>query len=151
MCRLQRTGKCLPGIMRRSVAATPAAHVIRISRFPGRESNPAPWRHFTRLRPDRTDRRQDSCCFHGQVTDIDANHLVSVGCGMSRLRSRRRVRATLRGATSNDRDGYGCGKLELAKHIGYPLHHQLTRTENVHERLLGITDGLGSDVIIRKP
>ena len=62
-----------------------------------------------------------------------------IGCGAI-------VRAALRGATviAIDLDD---DKLELAKRIGarYTIN---SRTENVHERLLDMTDGLGPDVVV---
>lgn len=78
----------------------------------------------------------------GQVTDIDT--VLVIGCGM--IGCGAIVRAALRGATVIAMD-MDAGKLELAKHIGANFTIN-SRTENVHERLLGITDGLGPDVII---
>ena len=69
----------------------------------------------------------------GQITGCGM-----IGCGAI-------VRAALRGATviAMDLDD---DKLELAKRIGarYTIN---SRTENVHERLLEMTDGLGPDVV----
>lgn len=78
----------------------------------------------------------------GQVTDIDT--VLVIGCGM--IGCGAIVRAALRGATVIAMD-LDAKKLELAKRIGanFTINSQ---TENVHERLLGITDGLGPDVII---
>lgn len=78
----------------------------------------------------------------GQVTDIDT--VLVIGCGM--IGCGAIVRAALRGATVIAMD-LDAEKLELAKRIGanFTINSQ---TENVHERLLGITDGLGPDVII---
>ena len=77
----------------------------------------------------------------GQVTDIDT--VLVIGCGM--IGCGAIVRAALRGATiiAMDLDD---DKLELAKRIGarYTIN---SRTENVHERLLEMTDGLGPDVV----
>ncbi len=78
----------------------------------------------------------------GQVTDIDT--VLVIGCGM--IGCGAIVRAALRGATviAIDLDDE---KLELAKRIGarYTINSQ---TENRHERLLEITEGLGPDVVI---
>lgn len=78
----------------------------------------------------------------GQVTDIDT--VLVIGCGM--IGCGAIVRAALRGATviAMDLDDE---KLELAKRIGarYTINSQ---TENIHERLLEITEGLGPDVVI---
>lgn len=78
----------------------------------------------------------------GQVTDIDT--VLVIGCGM--IGCGAIVRAALRGATviAIDLDD---DKLELAKRIGarYTIN---SRTENVHERLLDMTDGLGPDVVV---
>lgn len=78
----------------------------------------------------------------GQVTDIDT--VLVIGCGM--IGCGAIVRAALRGATviAMDLDD---DKLELAKRIGarYTIN---SRTENVHERLLEMTDGLGPDVVV---
>nr|WP_129730401.1 zinc-binding alcohol dehydrogenase family protein [Parabacteroides goldsteinii] len=78
----------------------------------------------------------------GQVTDIDT--VLVIGCGM--IGCGAIVRAALRGATVIAMD-LDAEKLELAKRIGanFTINSQ---TENVHERLLGLTDGLGPDVII---
>ncbi|WP_288733317.1 zinc-binding alcohol dehydrogenase family protein [uncultured Parabacteroides sp.] len=78
----------------------------------------------------------------GQVTDIDT--VLVIGCGM--IGCGAIVRAALRGATviAMDLDD---DKLELAKRIGarYTIN---SRTENVHERLLEMTDGRGPDVVV---
>ena len=78
----------------------------------------------------------------GQITDIDT--VLVIGCGM--IGCGAIVRAALRGATviAMDLDD---DKLELAKRIGarYTIN---SRTENVHERLLEMTDGLGPDVVV---
>lgn len=78
----------------------------------------------------------------GQVTDIDT--VLVIGCGM--IGCGAIVRAALRGATviAMDLDDE---KLELAKRIGarYTINSQ---TENIHERLLEITESLGPDVVI---
>ncbi|WP_455673921.1 zinc-binding alcohol dehydrogenase family protein [Phocaeicola sp.] len=77
-----------------------------------------------------------------QVTDIDT--VMVVGCGMIGIGAI--VRAALRGATviAVDLDNE---KLELAKRVGarYVIN---SKTENVHERLQEMTEGLGPDVVI---
>lgn len=77
-----------------------------------------------------------------QVQDIDK--VMVIGCGMVGLGAV--VRAALRGATviAADLDDE---KLELAKQLGatYTLN---TKTEDAHERLMALTDGLGPDVIV---
>lgn len=77
-----------------------------------------------------------------QVTDIDI--VAVIGCGMIGVGAI--VRAALRGATviAIDLDDE---KLALAKAIGatYTIN---SKTEDVHERLLQLTEGLGPDVII---
>ena len=78
----------------------------------------------------------------GQVTDIDT--VLVIGCGM--IGCGAIIRAALRGATVIAMD-LDAGKLELAKRIGANFTIN-SRTENVHERLLEITDRLGPDVII---
>lgn len=78
----------------------------------------------------------------GQITDIDT--VLVIGCGMIGIGAI--VRATLRGATviAVDLDDE---KLALAKRIGadYTIN---SKTENLHERLQVITNGLGPDVVI---
>lgn len=77
-----------------------------------------------------------------QVTDIDT--VMVIGCGMIGMGAI--VRAALRGATviAVDLDN---DKLELAKRIG--AHYAINSiTENVHERLMEITEGFGPDVVI---
>lgn len=78
----------------------------------------------------------------GQITDIDT--VLVIGCGMIGIGAI--VRATLRGATviAVDLDDE---KLTLAKRIGadYTIN---SKTENLHERLQVITNGLGADVVI---
>lgn len=78
----------------------------------------------------------------GQITDIDT--VLVIGCGMIGIGAI--VRATLRGATviAVDLDDE---KLTLAKRIGadYTIN---SKTENLHERLQVITNGLGPDVVI---
>ena len=77
-----------------------------------------------------------------QVTDIDI--VMVIGCGMIGMGAI--VRSALRGATviAVDLDDE---KLELAKRIG--AHHTInSMTENVHECLTKITEGLGPDVVI---
>lgn len=77
-----------------------------------------------------------------QVTDIDT--VMVIGCGMIGLGAV--VRASLRGATviAVDIDDE---KLELAKSLGasYGIN---SMTENVHNRLQELTEGLGPDVVI---
>ncbi|MFV0584767.1 MAG: zinc-binding alcohol dehydrogenase family protein [Parabacteroides gordonii] len=78
----------------------------------------------------------------GQITDIDT--VLVIGCGMIGIGTI--VRAALRGATviAVDLDDE---KLALAKRIGadYTIN---SKTENLHERLQIITNGLGPDVVI---
>lgn len=78
----------------------------------------------------------------GQITDIDT--VLVIGCGMIGIGAI--VRAALRGATviAVDLDDE---KLALAKRIGadYTVN---SKTENLHERLQIITNGLGPDVVI---
>ena len=77
-----------------------------------------------------------------QVTDIDI--VMVIGCGMIGMGAI--VRSALRGATviAVDLDDE---KLELAKRTG--AHHTInSMTENVHECLTKITEGLGPDVVI---
>lgn len=77
-----------------------------------------------------------------QVTDIDI--VMVIGCGMIGMGAI--VRSALRGATviAVDLDDE---KLKLAKRIG--AHHTInSMTENVHECLTKITEGLGPDVVI---
>lgn len=77
-----------------------------------------------------------------QVTDIDV--VMVIGCGMIGMGAI--VRASLRGATviAVDLDDE---KLALAKQVGaaYGIN---SGTENLHERLLELTGGLGPDVVI---
>ncbi|WP_304246582.1 zinc-binding alcohol dehydrogenase family protein [Parabacteroides gordonii] len=78
----------------------------------------------------------------GQITDIDT--VLVIGCGMIGIGAI--VRAALRGATviAVDLDD---DKLALAKRISadYTIN---SKTENLHERLQIITNGLGPDVVI---
>ena len=70
--------------------------------------------------------------------------VMVIGCGMIGMGAI--VRSALRGATviAVDLDDE---KLELAKRIG--AHHTInSMTENVHECLTKITEGLGPDVVI---
>ncbi len=78
----------------------------------------------------------------GQVTDNEV--VMVIGCGMIGVGAI--VRAALRGATvvAVDLDDE---KLELAKKVGasYVIN---SKTENVHERMQLISEGLGADVVI---
>ena len=78
----------------------------------------------------------------GQV--VDNERVMVIGCGMIGIGAI--VRASLRGATviAVDLDDE---KLELARKVGatYVIN---SKTENVHERMLQLTDGLGADVVI---
>lgn len=78
----------------------------------------------------------------GQVTDNEV--VMVIGCGMIGVGAI--VRAALRGATvvAVDLDDE---KLELAKKVGasYVIN---SKTENVHERMQEISEGLGADVVI---
>lgn len=76
------------------------------------------------------------------ITDTDV--VMVIGCGMIGLGAI--VRANLRGATviAVDVDDE---KLEVARHIG-AAHTVNSRTENLHERLMQLTDGAGADVVI---
>ena len=78
----------------------------------------------------------------GQVTDNDT--VMVIGCGMIGMGAI--VRASLRGATvvAVDLDDE---KLALARRVGaaYTIN---SKTENVHERLCEITDGMGPDVVV---
>ncbi len=78
----------------------------------------------------------------GQVTDSDV--VMVVGCGMIGVGAI--VRASLRGATviAVDLDEE---KLQLAREIG-ATHTINSKTEDVHQRLLELTDGHGPDVVI---
>lgn len=78
----------------------------------------------------------------GQV--VDNEYVMVIGCGMIGVGAI--VRAALRGATviAVDLDDE---KLSLARRIG-AAHVINSRTENVHERMQQITDGLGADVVI---
>ncbi len=77
-----------------------------------------------------------------QVTDIDT--VMVVGCGMIGMGAI--IRASLRGATviAVDIDDE---KLALAKRVGatYSIN---SMTENIHERLIELTEGLGPDVVV---
>ena len=77
-----------------------------------------------------------------EVTDIDV--VMVIGCGMVGMGAV--VRAVTRGATviAADLDDE---KLALARQMGatYTIN---TKTENVHQRLLDMTNGFGPDVII---
>lgn len=77
-----------------------------------------------------------------QVTDTD--FVLVIGCGMVGLGAI--VRSTLRGATVIAAD-IDDEKLALAREMGvtYTIN---TRTEDVHNRLLEMTSGLGPDVVI---
>ena len=77
-----------------------------------------------------------------QVTDIDV--VMVIGCGMVGMGAI--VRAVMRGATVVAAD-IDDEKLALAKKVG-ALYTINTKTENVHQRLLGITGGFGPDVVI---
>ena len=77
-----------------------------------------------------------------QVSDIDI--VMVIGCGMIGMGAI--VRASLRGSTviAIDLDDE---KLELAKRVG--AHFTInSMTENVHQRLMEITEGYGPDVVI---
>lgn len=78
----------------------------------------------------------------GAVTDNEV--VMVIGCGMIGIGAI--VRASLRGATvvAVDLDDE---KLALAQRIG-AMHVINSKTENVHERMLEITGGLGADVVI---
>ncbi len=78
----------------------------------------------------------------GQVTDSDV--VMIIGCGMIGVGAI--VRASLRGATviAVDLDEE---KLQLAREIG-ATHTINSKTEDVHQRLLELTDGHGPDVVI---
>ena len=75
---------------------------------------------------------------------IDNEFVMVIGCGMIGIGAI--VRAAWRGATviAVDLDDE---KLELAKKVGasYVIN---SKTENVHERMQEITEGLGADVVI---
>lgn len=75
---------------------------------------------------------------------IDNEVVMVIGCGMIGVGAI--VRAALRGATvvAVDLDDE---KLDLAKRVG-AAHVINSKTENVHERMLTITEGLGADVVI---
>lgn len=78
----------------------------------------------------------------GEITDTDT--VMVMGCGMVGMGAI--VRASLRGATviAVDLDDE---KLEIAKSMG--AHHTInSKTENLHDRLKEITQGLGPDVVI---
>lgn len=77
-----------------------------------------------------------------QVSDIDI--VMVIGCGMIGMGAI--IRASLRGSTviAIDLDDE---KLELAKQVG--AHFTInSMTENVHQRLMEITEGYGPDVVI---
>ncbi|WP_455669578.1 zinc-binding alcohol dehydrogenase family protein [Phocaeicola sp.] len=77
-----------------------------------------------------------------QVSDIDI--VMVIGCGMIGMGAI--IRASLRGSTviAIDLDDE---KLELAKRVG--AHFTInSMTENVHQRLMEITEGYGPDVVI---
>ncbi|MCD7924100.1 MAG: zinc-binding alcohol dehydrogenase family protein [Bacteroides sp.] len=77
-----------------------------------------------------------------QVSDIDI--VMVIGCGMIGMGAI--VRASLRGSMviAIDLDDE---KLDLAKRVG--AHFTInSMTENVHQRLMGITEGYGPDVVI---
>ncbi len=78
----------------------------------------------------------------GQVTDSDV--VMVIGCGMIGVGAI--VRASLRGATviAVDLDEE---KLQLAREIG-ATHTINSKTEDVHQRLIEMTDGHGPDVVI---
>ncbi len=78
----------------------------------------------------------------GAVTDIDT--VLVIGCGMIGLGAV--VRAAMRGATviAADLDDT---KLALARQLG-ATHTVNTSGDDVHERLLTLTDGLGPDVVV---
>lgn len=78
----------------------------------------------------------------GAVTDNEV--VMVIGCGMIGVGAI--VRAALRGATvvAVDLDDE---KLDLAKRVG-AAHAINSKTENVHERMQAITEGLGADVVI---
>ena len=75
---------------------------------------------------------------------IDTDVVMVIGCGMIGVGAI--VRAAMRGATvvAVDVDD---AKLEVARRIGaaYTVN---SKTENLHERLTELTDGLGADVVI---
>lgn len=77
-----------------------------------------------------------------QVQDIDK--VMVIGCGMVGLGAV--VRAALRGATviAADLDDE---KLELARQLG-ATHTLNTKSEDAHQRLMELTEGLGPDVIV---
>ena len=77
-----------------------------------------------------------------EVTDID--HVLVIGCGMIGIGAI--VRASLRGATVTAVD-LDDEKLALAKRMGaaYVVN---SKTDDLHARLMEITDGLGPDVVI---
>ncbi|MBO4641985.1 MAG: zinc-binding alcohol dehydrogenase family protein [Bacteroidaceae bacterium] len=77
-----------------------------------------------------------------QVTDIDV--VLVIGCGMVGMGAI--VRSVMRGATVIAAD-IDDEKLQLALQMGasYAIN---TKTENVHQRLIEMTNGLGPDVVI---
>ena len=78
----------------------------------------------------------------GQVTDNDI--VMVIGCGMVGLGAV--VRAALRGATVIAAD-IDDEKLALAREMG-ATHTLNTKAEDVHQRLSGLTEGNGPDVVI---
>jgi len=76
------------------------------------------------------------------VTDVDV--VMIIGCGMIGIGAV--VRAVVRGARVIVADVDG-KKLQLAKELG-ALHTINTTTEDVHARLMEITQGMGPDVVI---
>ncbi len=78
----------------------------------------------------------------GQVTDSDI--VMVIGCGMVGMGAI--VRSSLRGATVVAAD-IDDEKLALAREMG-ASHVINTRTEDVHARLLELTEGFGPDVVI---
>lgn len=78
----------------------------------------------------------------GQVTDSDT--VLVIGCGMVGLGAV--VRASLRGATVIAAD-IDDEKLSLALQMGATFALN-TKAEDVHQRLLELTDGFGPDVVI---
>lgn len=75
---------------------------------------------------------------------IDTDHVLVIGCGMIGMGAI--VRASMRGATVTAVD-LDDEKLALAQKIG--AHHVVNSAkEDLHERLMAITGGLGPDVAI---
>lgn len=77
-----------------------------------------------------------------EVTDID--HVLVIGCGMIGIGAI--VRASLRGATVTAVD-LDDEKLALAKRMG-AANVINSKTDDLHARLMEITNGLGPDVVI---